>query len=66
MLDQVLNLFEIIPDYDLNVMKTQQDLFLTSDVIYGMKKVLLDFEPHIVLVHGDTQQHLLRLYLHFF
>ena len=55
MLDQVLNLFEIIPDYDLNVMKTQQDLFsITSDVIYGMKKVLLDFEPHIVLVHGDT------------
>lgn len=55
MLDQVLNLFEIIPDYDLNVMKPGQDLFdVTSHVLLGVKKVLLSECPDIVLVHGDT------------
>lgn len=55
MLDQVLNLFEISPDYDLNIMKEGQDLFdVTSNVILGIKSVLLDFEPDLVLVHGDT------------
>ena len=55
MLDQVLELFEIIPDYDLNIMKQGQDLFdITSNVLVGMKKELDDFNPDIVLVHGDT------------
>ncbi len=55
MLDQVLELFEIVPDYDLNLMKPGQDLYdITSNVLLGMKDVLSDFEPDIVLVHGDT------------
>jgi len=55
MLDQVLNLFEIVPDYDLNLMKDSQDLYdITSNVLFGMKNVLSDFKPDIVLVHGDT------------
>jgi len=55
MLDQVLELFEIEPDYDLNLMKQGQDLYdITSRVILGMKDVLQDFRPDIVLVHGDT------------
>ena len=55
MLDQVLELFEIIPDYDLNLMKPGQDLYdITSNVLLGMKDVLSDFKPDIVLVHGDT------------
>jgi len=55
MLDQVLELFEIIPDYDLNLMKPGQDLYdITSNVLLGMKGVLSDFNPDIVLVHGDT------------
>jgi len=55
MLDQVLDLFEIIPDYDLNLMKLGQDLYdITSNVLFGMKDVLSDFKPDIVLVHGDT------------
>jgi len=55
MLDQVLELFEIKPDYDLNLMKQGQDLYdITSKVLLGMKKVLEDFKPDIVLVHGDT------------
>ncbi len=55
MLDQVLELFEIEPDYDLNLMKPGQDLYdITSNVFLGMKDVLEDFKPDIVLVHGDT------------
>jgi UDP-N-acetylglucosamine 2-epimerase (non-hydrolysing) len=55
MLDQVLELFEIIPDYDLNLMKPGQDLYdITSNVLLGMKDVLSDFKPDIILVHGDT------------
>ncbi len=55
MLDQVLDLFEITPDYDLNIMKPGQDLYdVTSNVLLGMKKVLTDFKPDIVFVHGDT------------
>ena len=55
MLDQVLDMFEITPDYDLNIMKAGQDLFdVTSNVLLGLKNVLSDFQPDIVLVHGDT------------
>jgi len=55
MLDQVLNLFEITPEYDLNLMKPGQDLYdITSNVLLGMKDVLSDFKPDVVLVHGDT------------
>jgi UDP-N-acetylglucosamine 2-epimerase (non-hydrolysing) len=55
MLDQVLRLFEIIPDYDLNIMKSGQDLFdVTSGVLLGMRDVLNNLKPNIVLVHGDT------------
>lgn len=55
MLDQVLNIFEINPDYDLNIMKAGQDLFdITANVLYGLKQVLESFKPDIMLVHGDT------------
>jgi len=55
MLDQVLDLFKIKPDYDLNVMRPNQDLWnLTSVVLLEMKEVLEKAKPHIVLVHGDT------------
>lgn len=55
MLDQVLDFFEIVPDYDLNLMKKDQNLFsLTSDIITEIKPVLEDFQPHYVYVHGDT------------
>lgn len=55
MLDQVLDLFEINPDYDLNIMQPGQDLFdLTNRVLTGMKKILLKIKPDLVLVHGDT------------
>jgi len=55
MLDQVLNLFAIQPDYDLNLMKEQQDLFnITTGVLNGMKEILEKEKPHLVLVHGDT------------
>lgn len=55
MLDQVLELFDIKPDYDLNVMKPNQNLWgVTSDVLLGMKEVFGASKPHIVLVHGDT------------
>jgi len=55
MLDQVLDLFDIVPEYDLNLMKQGQDLYdITSNVLLGMKDVLNDFKPDIVLVHGDT------------
>ena len=55
MLDQVLDMFDITPEYDLNLMKPGQDLYdITANVLLGMKDVLSDFEPDIVLVHGDT------------
>ena len=55
MLDQVLELFEIEPDYDLNIMKSGQDLYeVTTNVLLGMRDVLLDFKPDVVFVHGDT------------
>lgn len=55
MLDQVLQLFEIKPDYDLNIMKQGQDLYdITSRVLLGMRDVLKESKPDIVLVHGDT------------
>ena len=55
MLDQVLNLFEIVPDYDLNIMKDGQDLYdITSRVLIGMRDVLDEVKPDVVLVHGDT------------
>ena len=55
MLDQVLSLFKIIPDYDLNVMLKGQSLSaLTSRIILGLEPIIKDFVPEIVLVHGDT------------
>jgi UDP-N-acetylglucosamine 2-epimerase (non-hydrolysing) len=55
MLDQVLAFFEIKPDFDLNLMKPNQNLYtLTADIITGLKPVLEDFEPDYVYVHGDT------------
>lgn len=55
MLDQVLGLFGIVPDYDLNIMKQGQDLYdVTSRVLVGMRDVLKEARPDIVLVHGDT------------
>ncbi|MFL2450767.1 MAG: non-hydrolyzing UDP-N-acetylglucosamine 2-epimerase [Verrucomicrobiales bacterium] len=55
MLDQVLEFFEITPDYDLDLMQPGQDLFkLTSRIIESLKPVLDDFSPHFVFVHGDT------------
>jgi UDP-N-acetylglucosamine 2-epimerase (non-hydrolysing) len=55
MLDQVLGLFNITPDYDLDIMKPGQDLFdVTSNVLLGMREVLVDSSPDLVLVHGDT------------
>ena len=55
MLDQVLRLFEITPDYDLNIMKQGQDLYdVTSRVLLGMRDVLQESNPDLVLVHGDT------------
>lgn len=55
MLDQVLHIFDIKPDYDLNIMKTGQDLYdVTSKVLLGMRDVLQKVCPDIVLVHGDT------------
>ena len=55
MLDQVLNLFEIKPDYDLDIMRANQDLYdISSRVLLGMRDVMKDFCPNVVLVHGDT------------
>lgn len=55
MLDQVLQLFEISPDYDLDIMKQGQDLYdVTARVLTGMRDVLAEARPDIVLVHGDT------------
>ena len=55
MLDQVLQIFDITPDYDLNIMKQGQDLYdVTARVLTGMRDVLKKVQPDVVLVHGDT------------
>jgi UDP-N-acetylglucosamine 2-epimerase (non-hydrolysing) len=55
MLDQVLDLFQIIPDYDLDIMNPDQDLYdITSNILLKIKPVLEEFAPDVVLVHGDT------------
>lgn len=55
MLDQVLNLFELSPDHDLNIMKEAQDLYdVTSKVLLGVRDVLEQEQPDMILVHGDT------------
>ena len=55
MLDQVLKIFEVVPDYDLNIMKQGQDLYdVTARVLTGMRDVLKETTPDVVLVHGDT------------
>lgn len=55
MLDQVLELFEIVPDYDLDLMQPNQDLYdITARILTGMRDVLDDCKPDLVLVHGDT------------
>lgn len=55
MLDQVLHIFDIQPDYDLNIMKQGQDLYdVTSRVLLGLREVLKEVRPDVVLVHGDT------------
>lgn len=55
MLDQVLSLFDIVPEYDLNLMKPGQDLTdITANVLVALRSVLEDFSPDVVIVHGDT------------
>lgn len=55
MLDQVLNLFSIVPDYDLDIMRADQDLYdLTARILVGMRDVVTQCNPDLVLVHGDT------------
>lgn len=55
MLDQVLKIFDVTPDYDLNIMKQGQDLYdITARVLTGMRDVLKETQPNVVLVHGDT------------
>lgn len=55
MLDQVLDLFEIAPEYDLNIMKPGQSLYdVTTNILLGLKPILEEFKPDLILVHGDT------------
>lgn len=55
LLDQVLQIFEITPDFDLNIMKSGQDLYdISAKVLLGLRDVLLECKPDVVLVHGDT------------
>lgn len=55
MLDQVLEVFDIVPEYDLNIMAPGQDLYdITAKVLLGLRDVLTSFSPDVVLVHGDT------------
>ncbi|MCI2161516.1 MAG: UDP-N-acetylglucosamine 2-epimerase, partial [Oscillospiraceae bacterium] len=55
MLDQVLNIFHVIPDYDLSIMKDKQTLFdITTNILGKIKTVLEEVNPDVVLVHGDT------------
>ena len=63
MLDQVLNIFEIVPDYDLNIMKQEQDLYdVTAKVLTGIRDVLKEAEPDVVFVHGDTTTSMATFY----
>ena len=62
MLDQVLETFGVVPDYDLDIMKDRQTLFdITASILERIKAVLEEAKPDIVLVHGDTTTHLSRL-----
>ena len=55
MLDQVLDVFDVIPDYDLSIMKKEQTLFdVTTNILNNIREVLTEFKPDVVLVHGDT------------
>lgn len=55
MLDQVLDVFRIVPDYDLNIMSPNQDLYeITTRILLGLRSILNDFNPDLMLVHGDT------------
>ncbi|GIU00485.1 hypothetical protein TSL6_09910 [Sulfurovum sp. TSL6] len=55
MLDQVLDIFDIVPDFDLNIMKAGQYLYdITSHILLGMKEVLMEYQPDVLFVHGDT------------
>ena len=55
MLDQVLDLFDIVPDYEMNIMKPGQNLYdVTTNILLGLKPILEEFKPDLVLVHGDT------------
>ncbi len=55
MLDQVLETFGVVPDYDLNIMKDRQTLFdITTNILNGIKEILEKEKPDVVLVHGDT------------
>lgn len=55
MLDQVLNIFDVVPDYDLNIMKSGQDLYdITSRILLGMRDIFSQTRPDVVMVHGDT------------
>lgn len=55
MLDQVLDVFDVVPDYDLSIMKDKQTLFdITTNILNGIKDVLEEVKPDVVLVHGDT------------
>ena len=55
MLDQVLHIFDITPDFDLNIMRHSQDLYdVTTRVLIGIRNILKEFLPDVVLVHGDT------------
>ena len=55
MLDQVLNIFDVVPDYDLNIMKSGQDLYdITSRILLGMRDIFSQTKPDVVMVHGDT------------
>ena len=55
MLDQVLEVFDVVPDYDLSIMKEKQTLFdITTNILNNIKAVLEKVQPDIVLVHGDT------------
>lgn len=66
MLDQVLKLFDICPDYDLNIMQPGQDLYdITSRILINLRDVLQQSKPDLVLVHGDTTTSMLPLWLLF-
>ena len=55
MLDQVLELFELEPDFDLNIMRPAQTLTdVTTAILQGMKDIFVDYRPDVILVHGDT------------